>query len=165
LCEPQEIVVVLGGDDWLAHEWVLSRLNQYYANPDLWMTYGQYREYPSYDVGLTKALDPKLEVRQQPFFASPLQSFYADLFQQIAPGDLGYPAAAELAYMIPMLEMAGPHAAFISDILYIANKFPRKETLEVDAVCEKAIRLARVYLPLAKRHLASEDLVAEEAPQ
>ena len=42
-CADQEIIVVINGEDWLAHKWVLSRLNQYYANPDLWLTFGQYR--------------------------------------------------------------------------------------------------------------------------
>jgi glycosyltransferase involved in cell wall biosynthesis len=46
-CADEEIVVVVGGEDWLAHEWVLQRLNAYYDNPDLWMTYGQYCEFPS----------------------------------------------------------------------------------------------------------------------
>lgn len=125
-CSPHEIVVMLGGEDWLAHEWVLSRLNQYYANPDLWMTYGQAREYPSYAMGLAKPAGENGEPRKQPFFASHLQSFYADLFQRIAPEHLAYPAAVGLAYMLPMLEMAGSHAALIPEILYIVNKLGQK---------------------------------------
>ena len=51
VCKDQEIVILLHGQDWLAHEWVLERLNQYYADPDLWLTYGQYREFPVVSIG------------------------------------------------------------------------------------------------------------------
>ena len=51
-CEDPEIVVVLEGEDWLAHEWVLQKLNTYYADSDLWMTYGQYRDFPTYQLGI-----------------------------------------------------------------------------------------------------------------
>lgn len=105
-CRADEIVVVVGERDWLAHEWVLSRLNQYYANPSLWMAYGQYREYPSYAMGIAR-------------FESSLQSFYAHLYQRILPGSVETNAES---YMLPMLEMAGTHAAFIPDILYIARE-------------------------------------------
>ncbi len=60
----EEIVVLLHGEDWLAHEWVLKRLNQYYADPDLWLTFGKSRDYPGYSISPTKLL-----------------SFYASLFK------------------------------------------------------------------------------------
>ena len=50
-CKSDEIVVVVDGDDFLAHTDVLSELNAYYANPDVWLTYGNYIEYPSYAKG------------------------------------------------------------------------------------------------------------------
>jgi hypothetical protein len=156
-CGAEEIVVVLGGEDWLAHEWVLSRVNQYYAKPDVWMTYGQSREYPSYSLGWARAPDPALQVRQQPFFATQLQSFYAGLFQKISLPDLEYSAAVQQAYMLPMLEMADSHAAFIPDILYIANKLGLKENFEMASVCEKSIRSLTAYEPLVKRQTMSEE--------
>lgn len=156
-CQDNEIVVVLGGEDFLAHEWVLSRLNQYYANPDLWMSYGQYREYPQYTMGLSRpAPEIQKSVRQQPFFASHLKTFYASLFKQIAMEDLTengvfFSAAADLAYMIPMLEMAADHAGFIPDILYIANRSAvMKEDRELIFTCEKSIRAMAAYEPLQK---------------
>lgn len=160
-CSPQEIVVVLGGEDWLAHEWVLSRLNQYYANPDLWMTYGQAKEYPSYTLGQAKIADANVDPRRQPFFAGPLHSFYADLFQRINPEHLAYPAAVQQAYMLPMLEMAGAHATFIPEILYIANKMGTKEQLELSQMCEKSIRSLGAYASIVKRPLEE---ITEEAP-
>jgi len=151
--EPDDIVVVLKGEDWLAHEWVLSRLNQYYANPDLWITYGQSRLYPTYTMGNAKEFDRTLKVRSQPFSAGPLHSFYANLFQQIAEEDLGFFAGAELAYMLPMLEMADGHAVFVPEIFYIENQLGSKEDGELEARCVKAIRKLSAYAPLMKRRL------------
>jgi cellulose synthase/poly-beta-1,6-N-acetylglucosamine synthase-like glycosyltransferase len=41
--DDEEIVILLDGDDWLAHHRVLQTLNTVYADPHCWMTYGQYR--------------------------------------------------------------------------------------------------------------------------
>jgi cellulose synthase/poly-beta-1,6-N-acetylglucosamine synthase-like glycosyltransferase len=156
-CEAEEIVVLLGGEDWLAHEWVLSRLNQYYAKPTVWLTYGQSMEYPSYSRGSITTADATLSVRQQPFFASQLHSFYAGLFQKISLPDLEYSAAVQQAYMLPMLEMAESHVAFIPDILHITNKLGTKEDYEMASVCEKAIRRLAAYSPLLKRQSELEE--------
>jgi cellulose synthase/poly-beta-1,6-N-acetylglucosamine synthase-like glycosyltransferase len=156
-CGPQDIVVVLDGTDWLAHEWVLSRLNQYYANPNLWMTYGGSREYPSYLAGKTDEADPKLGLRSQPFFAGHLHSFYAGLFQQIAPEHLLYTAAVQQAYMFPMLEMAGSHVASIPDALYIVNTLAPKENLAAAGFAEKSIRQIAPYTALSKRPIVIEE--------
>jgi glycosyltransferase involved in cell wall biosynthesis len=149
-CLDSEILVVVGGEDWLAHEWVLSRLNQYYANPDLWITFGQYREYPEYSLGFCKPLSEELPVRQQPFSMSHLKTFYAGLFRLIEPSDLSL--QTDLAYMVPMLEMAKGHSTFIPEILYIENrKIPRKEGQEAAApIPEKALRSRKPYEPIER---------------
>ncbi|HCJ83573.1 MAG TPA: hypothetical protein DHV52_04530, partial [Parachlamydiales bacterium] len=41
-CRDDEIIVTLDGDDHLAHEEVLKRLNQIYSHEDIWMTYGNF---------------------------------------------------------------------------------------------------------------------------
>ena len=85
-CREDEIVIVLNGEDWLAHEWVLSSLNQYYADPDLWLTYGQYCEFPSYKTGGARNYR-KSEwdgLREAPFAAGHLKTFYAGLFRKVA---------------------------------------------------------------------------------
>ncbi|MBI5272792.1 MAG: glycosyltransferase [Chlamydiia bacterium] len=125
-----EIVVVLRGEDWFSHEWVLQKLNQYYANPDLWLTYGQYREYPSFQMGLSRPYSAQAiekGIRELPFTASHLQTFYAGLFKRIEKADLLYKGeylevASPMSYMVPMLEMAGGHSQYIPDVLYIVNR-------------------------------------------
>ena len=58
---------------------------------------------------------------------SHLRSFYARLFQHLEKEDVQFEgryleAASDLAFMIPMVEMAGEHAHFVKDILYLYNR-------------------------------------------
>lgn len=132
-CRDDEIVVVLDGDDWLAHDHVLSRLNELYANPDVWLTYGNYIEYPTYKKGdnCAKLIPPKIikenSFREYKWSASHLRTFYAGLFKRIALHDLlfdgkFYEATCDLGSMLPMLEMAGEHIKFVKDVLCIYNR-------------------------------------------
>ncbi len=150
LLSDEEIAVVLHGEDWLAHEWVLQRLNAYYASSDVWMTFGQSRDFPTYQLGSARPYK-EASVRSEPFTATHLKTFYAGLFKKVRPFDLMsggkfLQAYADLAYMIPMLELAGPHAQFISEVLYIQNRQGNyKEDREVQLRCEKFIRGLDVY--------------------
>ncbi len=153
-----EIVVWVEGQDWLAHEWVLSRLNSYYADPDLWMTYGQYREFPDYRLGSCSAFQyeewKKKGFRGHAFVASHLKTFYAGLFKCIDPADFTYQGAflsagAEWAVMTPLLELARDHFQFIPEILYIANKQkPQSEDPELLMKAQRYIRSLASYDPL-----------------
>jgi hypothetical protein len=151
----EEIVAVLNGDDWLAHEWVIARLNQYYADPDLWLTYGEARDYPTYQLGNARPLDGRGKaIRSQPYAATHLKTFYAGLFKKIDDADLQYKGeyfqgAADLAYMFPMLEMAEGHSQCLQDVLYICNRDTLKtEDRELHAFCEKEIRSLPRHEPL-----------------
>ncbi len=136
-CLDREIIIICDGDDWLAHESVLQRLNEKYANPSVWSTYGSYIEYPKYSytvANFAKAL-PHAVISQnrirafskEHWYLSHMRTFYAGLFKQIKLQDLLYEgkycdAAADVAFMIPLAEMAGEHLCFIEDILYIYNR-------------------------------------------
>ena len=98
-CLDEEIVVLVDGSDWLAHEWVLERLNQYYANPDLWITHGQFLYYPAFDPKAVSA-----------FSVAPLYlpTFYASFFKGVDP--------SPDVYMESMLERAKDHFQSIDQI-------------------------------------------------
>jgi hypothetical protein len=167
-CEDEEIVVVLHGEDLLAHEWVLQRLNQFYADPDLWLTYGQYLEYPSFKQGICRAYDKGF--RESPFAASHLQTFYASLFKKIRGSDLVYqgqyiPGSGDLAYMIPLLEMACDHFQFIPEILYLATSSLTKEDRELQMKIEQHVRAQAAYAPLTGLSLPpTNEIEAEGFP-
>lgn len=132
-CSDDEIAVLVDGDDFLAHENVLKILNETYANPEVWLTYGSYLDYPSYKSNATFSkpiphrITDKNSYRTYEFCSSHLRTFYASLFKQIKIEDLFYrgkffPMGWDLAFMLPMLEMSGPHARHISDVLYLYNR-------------------------------------------
>lgn len=155
-CLDEEIILILSGDDWLAHPWVLQLLNQYYADPDLWLTYGQSIGYPTFEKQWTEPdLTHSESIRPLPFAASPPHTFYATLFKRISLADLipyGEPdfTSSHLAYMIPMLEMAKGHFQCLPDVLYIVNQeAPKDEPAEKSIALEKEIRSLPSYQPLA----------------
>jgi glycosyltransferase involved in cell wall biosynthesis len=136
-CLDGEIVVILDGDDWFAHDRVLERLNEIYANPNVWLTYGSYIEYPSYTytvANFAQLVPEKIleknsvrEYAKQHWCFSHLRTFYASLYKKIKQADLlfdgkYYDAANDVAIMIPLVEMAGKHVEFVPEILYIYNR-------------------------------------------
>lgn len=152
-CKDDEIMVIVGGEDLLAHEWVLQRLNLYYADPDLWLTYGQYRDFPAYTLGSCHPCEEE-KLRLQPFAAAHLKTFYAALFKKVRESDFVLsgkflPSCAEMAYMIPMLELAKGHSHFIEETLYVRNGLcANREDREAQIRCEKFVRALDPYPPL-----------------
>ena len=137
LCLPKEIIIILDGDDWLANNNVLNRLNQEYSDSEVWLTYGQFAFYFEKNSSLKEGISSKIpdhviaanSIRQDGEGSTPshLRSFYAKLFHQIKKEDLLYNCnffrtACDVAIMLPMIEMAGFHTRFISDLLYIYNR-------------------------------------------
>ena len=129
-CADDEIVLTLDGDDWLAHNGVLTKLQTIYAPEHVWITYGQYKSFPGGIVGVSKPYPQKIidanAFRQHGWGASHLRTFYAWLFKKIKKEDLLFEGKFlqmtwDFAMMFPMLEMAGNHSYFISDVLYIYN--------------------------------------------
>ncbi len=132
-CQDQEIMVVLDGQDFLAHEHVLCKLNKIYAKSSVWMTYGNFLDYPSYKQMPIRCKQlPKNVIFNNSFRSHEIQemhlkTFYAGLFKQIRKEDLLYKGRFldmedTPAYTIPLLEMSGKHACFINDVLYLHTK-------------------------------------------
>ena len=177
-CKDNEIVVAVDGDDFLAHDGVLTKLNRVYADSNVWMTYGNYLDYPSYkqEVISCKKIPESVvhnnRFRKEDWVSSHLRTFYAGLFKQIKLQDLlldghFYPMAGDLAMLFPLLEMAGSHSAFIPDILYLYNRSnplnDHKINFSLQEKCAQIIRKSSPYSPLAqlKQHerAANADLV------
>lgn len=149
-----EIVVFVDGNDFLAHENVLSKLNKVYSKPSVWLTYGNFLDYPSYkQIPIKCKQFPKNVVfnnsfRSHEMIELHLKTFYAGLFKQIQKEDLLYKDTffskeTTLAYFLPLLEMAGKHAQFINEILYLHTKSKPAE-------CEEQISYIK-KLPYYKR--------------
>lgn len=130
LCDPNEIVVMLDGDDALKDPDVLKYLNEVYQDNNVWLTYGQY-ECDPIKYGLGFAADYSDEIKKErdyrrEFLATHLRTYYAWLFQNIKMQDLVFDDVFatmtwDCAIMFPSLEMCGTKYKFISKILYKYN--------------------------------------------
>ena len=127
LCKDDEIVLILDGDDWFAHNKVMQIINKAYSCDDIWLTYGQFIRWPSGEIGQCKKLPQNYNYRHMKhWYTSALRTYYAWLFKKIKKEDLMYEGkffqvSGDVAEMLPMLEMARGHTKFIKDILYIYN--------------------------------------------
>ena len=166
-CDKDEIVVDLDGNDWLAHEKVLSKLNIIYTDPEVWMTYGQFIYFPSFKKGIASKVPSEIidrnAFRSYGGGITHLKTFYAGLFQEIKKEDFLYEGtfiqkAHDLVYSIPISEMAGSHIRFIPDALYIYNySYPfnkNKDSTPLEGEMDRYIRRKEKYEPL--RHLPSD---------
>ena len=138
----EDVIVVLDGDDWFAHERVLEHLAKAYASPDVWLTYGSHQLHHTpgrRNRWLRRKVRGKVyaypEVvaelgyyRYYDFIAAHLRSYRKFLWDALRDEDLRdedgsyYRAAADAVTMWPMLEMATPqHWRYLDEILYIYN--------------------------------------------
>lgn len=128
-CSNDRIIVTVDGDDWLAHENVLSYLNELYSDENVWISYGQYQT----SAGGVSCCSPYQEIiienhtyRESMWRASHLRVFYAGLFKKIALKDFLYDnqffkVSWDLSFMYPMIELASGRYKCAEDVLYIYN--------------------------------------------
>ncbi len=80
-CDADEVVVLVDGDDFLAHHRVLRRLNEVYQDPDVWVTWGQFTSFPQGLDGFCGPVPTEIvsanAFRDYPFISSHLRTFYA----------------------------------------------------------------------------------------
>ena len=123
-----EICVEIDGDDWLPNSNVLGLINETYQDENVWMTSGSF----TYHNGTPGFASPPTTIenlRKQTFTLSHLRTWKSWLWKKIKENDLKdsdgeyWSVAGDLAFMFPMLEMAGmEHFKFVSEKLYIYNE-------------------------------------------
>lgn len=164
MCKNNEIIAFLDGDDWLADENVLQKINNLYSNKNVWSTYGKFKLYSSNKTQvlpkIPKHVKEKNVFREYSWSASHLKTCYAWLFKQIKIKDLFlnnnfFQVTGDLAEWFPILEMAGTHTKQCKEILYIYNdknslndcqrKFSQQKEVE------KIIRSKKKYKPLSNK--------------
>jgi hypothetical protein len=126
--DPEDVIVIVDGDDWLADETVFTRLNQAYR-AGAWLTYGSFVQsdgqrswmgaYPRKHLvaGTTRRLR---------YSASHLKTFKRFLFDALTDDDLKIDGAwpqitGDVALMLPLLDLARERAFHIPDTLYVYN--------------------------------------------
>lgn len=122
----QDVIVHLDQSDWLAHNSVLEILNHFYSNEDVWLTYSQYMEYPSYRKGNIKPFAKRYmfasNMQKTPWVVSPFKTFYAGLMKQVDPNLKKYSPFQTFdeslkEQLIPLVDISRQHIRFIDDVL------------------------------------------------
>jgi glycosyltransferase involved in cell wall biosynthesis len=174
MAEPHAIIINIDGDDWLRLDEhkrtdIFKMINKIYDDPNVWLTYGSYYRYPYGNVGTCKSLPLQVikdaSYREFEWVSSHLRTFYGWLFRQINVHDLFYsgdnadfrgklwPAAADLAFMFPMLEMAAGRFFYVPDVIYAYNRanplnLCEGDWLAVQNSCARLVRNKQRYAPL-----------------
>lgn len=160
-CADTDIIVTVDGDDRLADNNVLKKVNAAYAwSEDVWLTHGYFLEYPD-DISNWSESIPVHVVknnthRKHSPHPSHLRTFYAKLFKLIQKKDLLYnnkffEMSWDQAMMFPMIEMAAErHYYFSKDtVLYLYNRITplndNKVNAKLQRQLEKIIRAKKPY--------------------
>lgn len=159
--DPDDVIVILDADDWLATESALDVVARTYARQETWLTYGSWASnVPHGNQGRWPAYpDGTSGFRVFEWRGTALRTFRRWLFQRIDDRDLRddegryFRLVEDQAYMLPMLEMATTRRArHIPDVLMIYNRTnphaagaTRPEEMRRTAA---SIRARRPYAPI-----------------
>jgi len=130
--DEEDVIVILDGDDWLAHNEVFEWLRQIYTLSETWMTYSLF-EYPDgrdsswipqYSTNVLK----ERTFRDVVWSFTHLRTFKAFLWDSLDKNDLRGPDGNYTLYtydqalLFPMLEMC-PYGGvkFIDNVMYVYN--------------------------------------------
>lgn len=133
--EPDDIVVVVDGDDFLFNRTVLSDINDFYVkNPECWLMYGSSKVTNGHSCYASKYSKEEFEnIRRAPFRVSHIRTFRAGLYHQIEKQDPTYNCmknsegnwyivSYDACIIFPMLEMAGyEHVFYNENPFYVYN--------------------------------------------
>jgi hypothetical protein len=175
-CKDNEIIVTVDGDDWLYNDRVLARVNQVYADTNVWLTHGHYIAHPDYNPVQIKEITPgviqKNIYREWDWVTTHLRTFYAGLFKKIKLEDLLYKGVFfdvtwDIAMLMPMLELSGGHFKCIQDVLYVYNCATPSNDFKTKLVnqlhCDKVIRARKKYTPLHEAPYATNKSIDYKA--
>jgi len=130
---PDDVIVVLDGDDWFASPEALRIIDETYRQSGCWMTYGSWAadtrldglrdgRWPAYDAGTT-------DFRGSLWLGTAVRTWKRWLWDLIDDRDFRdvsgnyFRVTEDIAAMMPMLEMSGTERArHIAEVLMIYNR-------------------------------------------
>jgi len=132
--DPDCVMMAVDGDDHLFSVFSLETINNVYLNyPELLLTYGNWVGWPDGTRSNCFPYDHETiqdrSFRKKPFIASHLRTFRSALWYNIEDSDLRdeegkyFETSWDVAFMMPMLEMAAERHAYIDRILYCYNRY------------------------------------------
>ena len=159
--EDEDVILLLDGDDWLYDEEVLEKLYEIYSDEDrdILLTYGREIHYPSGTILPMRELPLYVSennvFREHPWIISAPRTFKHVLWKNIKDKDLRdldgnyYNMSNDVAFMLPMLEMAGERTQMVEDILYVYN---RENPLSHHHVDSKKQKQVEIFLRKQKKY-------------
>jgi glycosyltransferase involved in cell wall biosynthesis len=129
--DPEGVIVILDGDDWLNVDDALTTVVETYERHTCWMTYGSWvSDIPGCPAHPWHAYpDNTVDFRAAPWLATHLRTWKRWLWDLIIDDDLRdedgsyFRVAVDLAVMIPLLEICGTEKArHIDQPLYHLNR-------------------------------------------
>ena len=131
-CDDEDVLLTVDGDDWLDGNNVLTILKEAYEKTNCLLTYGNYTTWPE---GVYQPLSnfpddviANNSFRTYPWISSSLRTYKYKLWKNIKREDLidddgdFYKMAWDLAFMYPMLEMAGERIHHLQKPVYVYNR-------------------------------------------
>jgi glycosyltransferase involved in cell wall biosynthesis len=122
-----DVLVEIDADDKLAHENVLMKIYNIYLNKNIWICGSKWNTFCGHPSKYGIIIPEKARTGYTIF--SHLRTYKAFLFRAIRDEDLKmngeyFKAATDIAYGIPMLEMAGSeHYYFLNEVTYIYRRY------------------------------------------
>ena len=130
--EPESILMVVDGDDRLYSDMSLALVNHVYSRYLPAITWGNHIHWPLGGLSNCEPIPPEViknrDYRKYKFVTSHLRTFKSKLWYAIKDEDLRdedgtyYGVGWDVAFMMPMLEMAGENVLFVPNVLYIYNR-------------------------------------------
>jgi glycosyltransferase involved in cell wall biosynthesis len=157
--DPDDVIVILDGDDWFLTERALEIIAARYEDDDCWMTYGSWISNQATHPGRWPAYPDGADFRAAPFLGTAVRTWRRWLFELIDDDDLRdragryFRIAEDVACMFPMLEMSTTrHARHIAEPLILYNRFSHhdpKRRLKNEGLRNAAdLRARRRYAPI-----------------
>jgi glycosyltransferase involved in cell wall biosynthesis len=131
--DPESVLMIIDGDDYLFCEYSLSTVAQAYKQTNCLLTYGSFIHWPTGEISFPRIFPHEVvennSYRSYKFISSHLRTFKSKLWYSIKDEDLRdidgsyFKTAWDVAFMIPMLEMTGGRFLHIPNILYVYNRW------------------------------------------
>lgn len=157
--EPEDVIVILDGDDWLITDRALERIAAEYEDADCWMTYGSWISNVEGHPGRWPAYADGADFRSERWLGTAVRTWKKWLFDVIDGDDLRdrqgryFRVTEDLACMFPMLEMATTRRArHIAEPLMLYNRLshhdPKRRLADEGLRNGDDLRTRRPYAPL-----------------
>ena len=134
--DPEDVIVILDGDDWLITDRALEMIAaEYERDDDCWMTYGSWISNREQNPGCWPAYEDGIDFRSAEWLGTAVRTWKKWLWDLIDDADWRdrngryLRIAEDLACMFPMLEMATTRRArHIAEPLMLYNRLSHHDT-------------------------------------